>query len=123
MSGGARSRGESGAGTVLGLSMAAVVLFVAMAVAGATAVVTAHRSAQSAADLAALAGAGALQRGEDACGQARQVAGANRATLRRCTVEGWTVTVTVTVHSPELFGRRMEQAARGRAGPVLGTGR
>jgi len=117
-----KRRAESGAGTVLGLSMAGVVLFVAMAVVGATAVVTAHRSAQSAADLAALAGATALQRGEDACGQARHVARANRATLRGCAVEGWTVTVTVTAPSAEILGRRMEQAARGRAGPALRTG-
>ncbi|HET7350583.1 MAG TPA: Rv3654c family TadE-like protein [Marmoricola sp.] len=118
---GTADRDERGAGTVLGLTMAAVVLFVALAVAGATAVVTTHRVAQSAADLAALAGATALQQGDDACGQAGEVARANRATLRSCAVDGWTVTVSVTASGATVLGRRVEQAARGRAGPVLRT--
>lgn len=115
-------RDEWGAGTVLGLTMAAVVLFMAFAVAGATAVVTTHRVAQSAADLAALAGANALQQGEDPCGHAGKVARANRATLRSCAVEGWTVSVSVTTSGATVLGRRVEQAARGRAGPVLQSG-
>ena len=115
-------RDERGAGTVLGLTMAAVVLFVALAVAGATAVVTTHRVAQSAADLSALAGATALQQGDDACSQAGKVARANRAALRSCAIEGWTVSVSVTASGATVLGRRVEQAARGRAGPVLGTG-
>jgi secretion/DNA translocation related TadE-like protein len=118
----AGDRAETGAGTVLGLTLAAVVLFVAFAVVGATAVVTTHRSAQAAADLAALAGATALQDGADACDQAGRVARANRARLRSCAVEGWTVTVGVTAAGPVLLGRRVEQGARGRAGPVLQTG-
>lgn len=119
---GAAGRDERGAGTVLGLTMAAVVLFVALAVAGATAVVTTHRVAQSAADLAALAGATALQDGDDACGRAGEVARANRATLRSCAVEGWTVTVSVTAAGATVLGRQVVQAARGRAGPVHEAG-
>lgn len=112
-------RDERGAGTVLALALTAVVVLVAFAVAGGTALVASHRVAQSAADLAALAGAQAMQLGGvDPCARAADVARRNGATLERCRIEGWSVAVTVLRVSPPLLGRVSSLRARSRAGPV-----
>lgn len=108
---------EVGAGTVLGLAMAGLLLFVTVAVSGAVAIVGRHRVAQSAADLAALAGAGALQEGRDPCKSAAVLARRNQARLTGCRVSGWQVEVTI-VSEARVWGRRQQLAARGRAGPV-----
>lgn len=71
-------------------------------------------SAESAADLAALAAATALARGGDACATAREVVVANNGTLARCDVEG-TGAVQVEVNRDvPMLGRATAQA---RAGP------
>lgn len=114
---GCAPRDEAGAGTVLGLAMVGLLLFVAVAVSGAVAIVARHRVAQTAADLAALAGAGALQEGRDACTSAAALARRNHARLTGCRISGWQVEVTV-VSQARVWGRGQELAARGRAGPV-----
>ena len=111
-------RTQDGAGTVLAVAMMGVVLFVATAVAGVVAIVAGHRTAQSAADLTALAGAAALQDGADPCRRARAIAARNRASLTSCEVEGWNVSVSVVTRSRPLLGQELELVARGRAGPV-----
>ncbi len=112
-------RGQHGAGTVLALAMTALLVTVALATVGVVGIVAAHRTAQSAADLAALAGAGALQRGGDACAQAARVAGRNATDLRSCQVEGWVVSVVVVANTARLPGGVLDLEARGRAGPAL----
>jgi secretion/DNA translocation related TadE-like protein len=82
------------------------------------AMVVAHRRAQAAADLAALAGAGALARGVDPCASAAAVAEANDATLTACTVAGAQVRLVVTVAGPRGLGQTGDLTARARAGPV-----
>src|SRR5438445_675202 len=58
--------------------------------------VAARHTAQSAADLSALAAAGALEGGgEAACRSAADLAGRMRTTLQECVVEGWDVVVRV----------------------------
>ncbi|MGN0102281.1 MAG: Rv3654c family TadE-like protein [Dietzia sp.] len=81
------------------------------------AAVAAH-SARSAADLSALAGAHALRAGEDPCAVASGIAGANRATLASCRVDGLDV-VTRAAVSIDLgvLGARSASAVA-RAGPV-----
>ncbi|RYE75028.1 MAG: hypothetical protein EOO74_10665, partial [Myxococcales bacterium] len=59
------SRDESGAGAVSGLLWMGLLLSIGCACVLAVGVVTTHRRAQGAADLAALAGAQALVRGEN----------------------------------------------------------
>lgn len=110
-------RDEQGAGTVLAVSMIGLIVTVTVGVSGTVGVVAAHRRAQSAADLAALAGAGALQDGGAACARAATIAERNGASLSRCRVEDWDVRVEVT-RRLRLPGLEMELAARGRAGPV-----
>lgn len=112
-----RPHQEDGAGTVLSLALMGVLVTTTVATAGVVAVVGAHRSAQAAADLGALAGATSLQQGGDPCRAAQQVAERNGATLARCEVRAWDVVVETTVSSLRLPGGPLELRARGRAGP------
>lgn len=110
-------RDESGSASLLVLTMTGVLFLTAVAVTVAVAMVAAHRVAQSAADLSALAGAAVQQRGGDACGTAAEVAAANHAELRRCTVAGEDVTVEVGVPAPSWHDLQATLRARARAGP------
>jgi secretion/DNA translocation related TadE-like protein len=112
-----RRHGEDGAGTVLAVAMMGLLVTVTVAAAGIVGVVAAHRRAQAAADLAALAGASALQDGADPCGRAEAIAQRNGAELQRCQVHDWDVSVAV-VSRLRLPGGSMELEGRGRAGPV-----
>lgn len=114
----AEHRDEAGAGTVLAVAMMGLLVTVTVATAGVVGVVAGHRRAQSAADLAALAGAATLQSGGDPCRQAAAIAQRNGANLRRCEVEGWEVAVLVAAEGVRLPGAAMQLEARGRAGPV-----
>jgi secretion/DNA translocation related TadE-like protein len=84
--------------------------------------VHAHRVAQSAADLAALAGAEARGRGRDPCATAASIALANGASLDSCVVEGFDVRLQVTVAGPHWLGQRHDLSAQARAGPAVPPG-
>jgi secretion/DNA translocation related TadE-like protein len=99
------------------LGLVALLVFVAMVSMGAIAIVLAHRRAQVAADLAALAGAGALQRGADPCAAATRIVLRHRAELTSCVVDGRTVLVGTAVALPSTLGGA-GLPARARAGPV-----
>jgi secretion/DNA translocation related TadE-like protein len=92
-----------------------VVLTIA-AVAGARVLVTQRRAA-AAADLGALAGAVALQRGQDGCAAARRLVRRSGAQVEQCGVEGDHVRVTVVRDAGTVAGRRLRVAARAHAGP------
>ena len=79
-----------------------------------------QRRVAAAADLAALAGAAAVQHGGDPCSAARATAAVNGARLERCRVEGQEVRVTTRVPSPPLLARVLVLRAVARAGPVRG---
>jgi secretion/DNA translocation related TadE-like protein len=115
-----RPRDEAGTGTVLAVAMLGVLVTVTVAATGVVGVVATHRTAQAAADLAALAGAAALQDGGDACARAADIADRNRARLSGCQVDGWDVAVVVVAHSAPLPGGALDLRARGRAGPAVG---
>jgi secretion/DNA translocation related TadE-like protein len=108
---------ERGAATVLAVSFLGVLLLVGSALAVVGAMVVAHRNAQSAADLAALAGAGAIADGGDPCPAAAMLAAHNDARLQECTVTALEVTVEVTVTGPRWLGQPHDLTARARAGP------
>lgn len=117
MSAGERRRDERGVAVVVAIGVIAVLVLVAAVGAGVVALVVAHRRAQVAADLAALAGAAALQRGADPCAAAEGIAGRQDALLTGCVVEGSDVVVATAVRvDPALGGT--ELPARARAGPV-----
>lgn len=109
---------EAGAGSVLAIAMLGVLVVVSLAVGGVVGVVGAHRTAQAAADLAALAGAGAVQEGSDPCRRAGEIARRNRSRLQRCSVQGWDVAVVVVADTAHLPGGVLDLSARARAGPV-----
>ncbi len=113
-----RRRSQRGSATVLVLAMMAVLVFVAAASAVVVAMVVVHRAAQSAADLAALAGAQAVAEGGDGCAKAALVAAANGARVADCLVTGRVIDVTVHVTGPHWLGQRADLVARSRAGPA-----
>lgn len=112
------TRDERGAGAVSALLWVGVLLVLGVTCVLAVGVITTHRRSQGAADLAALAGAQAHQRGDDGCAAAARVAGANGARLGACRVAGRDVLVTVSVAAPAVLGSGLTLPARARAGPA-----
>lgn len=108
---------EDGVATVLAAVMVAAIVVVAIMVVDVGAAVSARHRAQSAADLAALAGAASAIDAEGACAAADRLARANAGSLRACGVDGFAVTVRVSVQvSLSVLGSD-EAVAVARAGP------
>ena len=114
---GRAGRSESGSATVLVLVAVGLLCFVAMALCSAVAVVKAQRTAQSAADLSALAAAQGLGVDGGGCTRAGSVAQANGSELIACVVAGREVVVQVIVRDVRFVGRSLDVRAQARAGP------
>jgi secretion/DNA translocation related TadE-like protein len=112
-----RPRDERGAVTVFAVACLAVLLLVGSALGVVAAMVRAHRTAQSGADLAALAAASALARARDPCAAGADVASANGAELVSCERQGRDALVTVEVAGPRWLGQVGDLTAQARAGP------
>ena len=110
---------DRGAASLLVVTFAGVLLLVGCALGVVAAMVADHRRAASAADLAALGGAAALQRAEDGCAAATSLASANGARLVSCGVEGADVVVSVEVTGPRWLGQEGDLVGRARAGPAM----
>jgi secretion/DNA translocation related TadE-like protein len=103
--------------TLWGLAWIFVCMTVAwLAVVAAAAVAAQHR-VDSAADLSALSAAARLQRGDDACGAAVEIALENDASLSRCRVDGADVVVTVGRRIELPLGLHGQLTSTARAGP------
>lgn len=111
-----RSRDERGSAVPVVLVGLAVLLLVGAALGVVAAMVRAHRSAQSAADLSALAVAGAVRSGGDPCGIGAALAEANGASLTSCRVAGDMVELRVRVEGPHWLGQLADLDADARAG-------
>jgi secretion/DNA translocation related TadE-like protein len=109
---------QRGSVAILVVGLTGVLVTVTLLVAAVGGVVADQRRVEAAADLAALAGAGAVQAGRDGCAAARETAGRNGGALRRCALDGDVVTVEVGRDSQVLLGRRLALVGRARAGPV-----
>jgi secretion/DNA translocation related TadE-like protein len=109
---------ERGSAAPFAVGAIGLLLFVGAALGVVGAVFVAHRTAQSAADLAALAGADALQVDGDACAAAARITDRNGATLESCEIAGEDVTVTVRVDGPRWLGQPGDPVAEARAGPT-----
>ncbi|WP_448062189.1 Rv3654c family TadE-like protein [Cellulomonas hominis] len=105
---------DRGSGSVLALALIAVLLVVALALGMVSGALSARGTAQTAADLAALAGAEAARSGVSACGRAKAAAARNGAALVEC-VAGDRGVVRVTTSRPSVLGTA---TARARAGPA-----
>lgn len=107
-------RSDRGSATIVGAAAGLAVLFIGLVVAKSATDAVARAEARSAADLAALAGAGWARAGQSvACARAREFASANRAVMISCVLRGLDLEITV-----EVKGIR----AVARAGPVRGAG-
>lgn len=115
----ASSESDRGVATVW--AAGAVAVLMSMAVFGlhlSTAMVARHH-VESAADLAALAGAGMVVAGERyACAQARQVTDRMRVQLLSCRTQGWDVLVEAATRPAGWLGELGVATGRARAGPV-----
>lgn len=108
---------DRGAATALVAVCVGVLLLVGCALAVVATMVVAHRAAQAAADLAALAGAAETRDGGAPCAAAATVAAANGARLTSCAATGAEVTVQVEVRGPRWLGQPHDLSATARAGP------
>ena len=111
---------EQGSIMPVAVGVIGVLLLLAMAANLVVAAAAAHRTAQAAADLAALAGAQAWQEHRDAeaaCDVAAEVAVENGAGLLGCRWEGDDLLTEVQVEGPQMFGHDFEITGRARAGP------
>ncbi|MBM7517230.1 Rv3654c family TadE-like protein [Nocardioides nitrophenolicus] len=119
---------QRGAATVLTVAMAGVLLLTGAAAGVVGALVVAHRRAQAAADLAALASATSLATGgataasPGPCAAAVDIARANGARLVSCWVDDLDVTVEVRVPGPRWLGQTHDLSATARAGPATARG-
>lgn len=114
--------GDDGVATVLAIVLSGALAALALVASGVVALVDAHRRAEAAADLAALAGAQALAHGAAPCPAAARVAGANHAAVVGCSVRGQAVSVVAAVRAPAPLGMVPDLRARARAGPVAPPG-
>ena len=112
-------RGERGAATVAACLALTALLTVTLLMGEIGAVIVARHRAQAAADLGALAAAGALSTGPgDACAQARDIGQRMRVRVHTCAVADWDVTVVAEITaSLGPFGARVVRATA-RAGPA-----
>lgn len=109
---------ERGSATVLALPLLGVLAVATILFGFVAGAVAAQRRAATAADLAALAGAAALQGGGDGCAEAAAVTVRNDAEVVACVVSGAELRVTVRAETAALFGRSLTVSARARAGPA-----
>jgi len=110
-------RGERGSASLFAVSCLAVLLLLGAALGVVAAMVRAHRIAQSAADLAALAAATAIGGDRDPCATGAHIAAANGATQVSCVLTGREASVRVTVSGPRWLGQDNDLSAEARAGP------
>lgn len=109
---------EEGAGTVLTMTLVGLALVVVLVLFNLGDAVKTKHQMQNTADLAAIAGAQAFQRGgpKVACNQAKRIVEENTAAMEKCEILGSHVRVTVNGKARALPGVKVQASAR--AGPV-----
>jgi len=111
-------RSEAGVATVAAATTVGLLLLVAAALVQAGLVIAAKHRAQSAADLAALAGSAASLRGDDGCAAARVVARRNGAGVAFCRADLAVVTLRAeSLTASVVWGARFRTHAEARAAP------
>ena len=109
---------QRGSATVLGIAMIGLLVTAALVGATCTGLLVGQRRAAAGADLAALAGASALQAGRDGCAGASELANTNHVRLARCESSRDVVTVQVVTDVASVFGWTWSVGSQARAGPV-----
>ncbi|MGH4016132.1 MAG: Rv3654c family TadE-like protein [Pseudonocardiaceae bacterium] len=114
-----RAQAERGAATVWAAGVIAVLMSVAVFGLHLGGAILARHHAESAADLAALAGAASVVTGErQACAQARRVTDRMRVRLVSCLARGGDLLVQVAARPGDPLGSLGDATGRARAGPV-----
>lgn len=112
---------DRGSATVWAVGGIAVLCLVAAVVSTYGSVVQTRHRAESAADLAALAGAAYAPYGESfACGRARWVAAHMRVRITECVLSDWDVSVQVSATLPAGLAHFGPLVTHSRAGPADG---
>jgi secretion/DNA translocation related TadE-like protein len=114
--------GERGSATIWGIGWMAVCASLAAVVTCAALGTAQQHAVDGAADLAAVAAAAAIQRGQDGCTAAAVSATANRVALVGCRVVGERVEVRTSSRARLPFGLDLTVRGRARAGPGPGAG-
>lgn len=112
-----QTTGERGSVSLFAVGCLALILLLGSALGVVAAMVRAHRVAQSAADLTALAVASPASRGRDPCAVGAVIAEANGAVMTACRRVGSDAIVTVEVLGPRWLGQVSDLSADARAGP------
>lgn len=113
-----RAADQRGSATTFTVPLIGVVLAATLVVSVLASVLVGQRRVQSAADLAALAGATAVQQGHDACAVVALMARRNGSEVASCSVSGGDVTIELSRRVTGLVGRSVTVRARTRAGPA-----
>ncbi len=104
---------DEGSGTLAAVGVSALLLCAGLVSWAVVEGVIAHQRASVAADLSAVAGAARVAGGgEDPCGIAGRIAGANGGRLEYCVIEGSDVVVRVVVPPPPLLSRLAASAGQ-----------
>jgi len=109
---------DRGSAAVLTVVLVGVLSAGALLLAAFGSAVVGQRRVESAADLGALAGASAAQRGEDACSTVAHVVTRNGAHMVSCSIAGDVVSVRASHPLRPLLGLRFTVSSRARAGPA-----
>jgi secretion/DNA translocation related TadE-like protein len=109
---------DRGAAAVHAMTVAVVLVLVALLVVQAAGLVRMRHRVAAAADLAALAASQASVEGQDGCRAARSIARRNGARLTECRMDYDVATVTARASSPPWWGGRWATEQRARAAPA-----
>jgi secretion/DNA translocation related TadE-like protein len=112
------NRRQDGSASVLATVVVGVLAFAALLTAVVGGAVADKRRVEVAADLGALAGASAVQRGDDGCGAAAAIVARNRSRLAGCSIEGLVVSVRTSRDTRRVLGLHLTVTSRARAGPA-----
>lgn len=110
-----RERGSATAYALVFIGLLTTLALVASTIAG---LFVGHRKAAAAADVAALAGAAAMQHGGVGCEAAARISTANQAKLVSCAANGAVIDVEVALDVQSAFGASFAVAGKARAGPA-----
>jgi secretion/DNA translocation related TadE-like protein len=111
-------RGQRGSAAVLATVLLGALVVASVLVAVLGGAVVDQRRVEAAADLGALAGASATQRGAPGCAAAASVVRANGGRVTSCVVSGEVVEVRVARGTRRVLGLRLTVTSRARAGPA-----
>lgn len=114
--------GDRGSATIWGVGWMAVCASLAAVVTCAALGTAQQHAVDGAADLAAIAAATAIQRGQDGCTAAAMSATNNGVVLAGCTVAGELVEVRTSSRARLPFGLNLTMSGLARAGPDPGAG-